>query len=98
MSNLDLRIDAAVKEAEARAFEKGLADNKITVEIATEALNFIYGTEYDQSYTPIHQAIQRETLQATKLSGVIWLIDLDDFMIYLEKFRPRSEKEQGNDD
>jgi len=95
MSTRELKIDAAIAKAELSACEDGLGDGTITAKIATDAINFVYGTEYDTTtYTPVHQAIQRGTLKAEKLSGVVWLIDLNSFMEYLEQFRPRTD-EQG---
>jgi len=91
MTDPDQRTDAAIKAAGEQSTEQGLGGDSITVEIATEAINAAYGTEYTTSYTPIHQAIQREVLPATKLANTIWLIRLDDFMLYLDKFRPRRD-------
>ena len=92
MTEPDRRIDEAIKMLEEKSQEQLLGGNSITVELATEALNAAYGTEYTTAYTPIHQAIQREVLPATKLMNTIWLIDLDDFMVYLDKFRPRGDQ------
>jgi len=87
----DQLIDAAIKTAEEESKNQNLGGDNITVEIATEAINAVYGTQYTTTYTPIHQAIQREMLPATKLMNTIWLIGLDDFMLYLDKFRPRRD-------
>ena len=92
MADFDQRKDTAIKTAEEESREQGLGGDSITVEMATEAINTVYGTEYTTAYTPIHQAIQREVLPATKLMNTIWLIDLDDFMVYLDKFRPRGDQ------
>lgn len=91
MTERDRKIDAAIKVVEEQSKEQKLGGDSITVEMATEALNAAYGTEYTTSYTPIHQAIQRGVLPATKLMNTIWLIGLDDFMLYLDKFRPRRD-------
>ena len=84
-------IQKAIELAKQVANRAGLT--KLTVPIATEALNQVFGTQYnnDVHYTPIHKAIHRGILPAYKL-GTAWYIEPDDLAKYMAEFKPKNKE------
>ena len=89
---MSITIEKAIELAKQVADRAGLT--KLTVPIATEALNQVFGTEYNNHahYTPIHKAIHRGILPAIKL-GTAWYIEPTDLEKYMAEFKPKLNKE-----